>query len=1050
MATSFFEIFEQGFTNPNMYKNIEKSFDLELLRTTLKNIIDSHPEQIRSMIDNQDSYTYSKSFQIAPKANWIYKNPFNHNGEYIYFFEERIMVTVDNFSKTKSTDHYVMKVFRNGELLKEGDDYSVKICLGSRRIFIKAALINEFDVIHVTARRIFNLSGSGFYTIDAPSSYYPGNFTFLAHEYNFGKIFENAENLSVFIKKMNEDNFTYLTRNVDYTITRLSTLQVQVKMMIAISISDQILVINKLSAYKLEYTTGNQSNDQEYFDNNNFLSIPLRVYNDNIQEYLPFPVENVNEVDLWAAKGKLIPGVDYTIDLADPINKIPTLKLSSFFKKNSYILIENRLWDPMYNVVNVLDEVGNTTGFIPFVNAKIPVDNRYVEVFLGRRKVPETNISNIGDILLKVDGQRCLQLVDCRSALLVSELFKFLNNGFASNQSKLAEAIKYQGIPEFIADYTAEYSPSVNLDDVEPLDPFLPQTTPVELRLHVSQPTFVSGIEDPVFTVMLELENGTLVDVTADCLIEIQEYTDLEDELTRSFIAEVTYKVDDTTTLTSTIQFQMIEKEIYGIFIELESAVVLKNAAVNYKVFCNYFDNTRRDITESTKLVVTVPPTDTVGGLVIDAAYTIGGNTYHDNKNFAVVDYKVVDHLEIIPEKTNILTGETVAIQVIAHFKDGTTLDITDDPTLEITGYIPGVSGSQTITAEWPHGSVYTAQKVIEFVIKPLPISVMVENSEYSVGINVTGQPSAAYNTYLLFKKDVALNTWVQVIAHPELLADKALLICPIETGSEMKIQFFDINGQKVDTVYNDINKVIFIKKVLSSDINYTLTLDATSNLIVTFTTSIDNAIISLNGFYYKYTQLQSNQIRFNRYECTFDLDTLSNNTIQVHKWNQLLKDTATPISEASDWYTFAENLPEIAVIIAYGKMYDFEYYDNSGTLDYKKIRLLNCDISDIPVSDILAVVMHPTNNLYSMRRDLLTGVNNIPLATSTFTYNLEDAIINYDGLNIPCTLANQAPLTNNKVVYDVPGVLPVFENLPVNALIFGYNETNNYIDIGI
>jgi len=1048
MTTSFYEIFEKSRTNPSIYKNIESSFDLELLRNTLKTIIEQDPAQVRNYINTLNSFVFSKKFEVVPRANFIYNRPFNHNGQFLYFPEERMLFTIDNYAKgSKSEDNYEMKVFRNGELLTPDKHYTAITSLGSKRIFVKASLVSEFDVITVTASRKYNLHQGAFYTINVPTSNYAGDFEYIVDIYNSGKFFDNPDYFNLFIKKFNaeDSSFEYLERNVDYQISRLSATQVLVKVLIDVSKNDQLLVVNKLANYRLTFDTTNTADDQTYMEENlHLLNIPLRFYDESLEEYIPFPMDNINELDVWGAGGKLIPDEDYTLIKKDPVLKIPVLKINGFILKDSRILVESRLWDTMYNIAMVGTHIDNIHGYIPLQNANIPADSRYVEVFLGRRKVSQNDVSVIADCILKVDKQRCLEKLDVRTSLLISETFQQLNDDFKNSKSDLAEVVQNIGVNDFLATYTTNNNPTTNLTDKEPLEPFLPGTKVVEIRIELTNPSFIQGIEEPTFRIIAVFENEIELDITEFSIVEITDLSDLRDPSGEGTIT-ARYTNSEGTLLEDDATFIFEEKEIYGVMIELESAVIEQGETPKYTVHAMYFDNTKRDITDRPNLVVNYPNTSSTGNKVITATYTVGSEIFEDTKNFAVVLTKEINYLELIPEKLYILNGEIVDFKTLAVFKDGTTVDVSEDAV--ISGYTPGIEGFQTIVSTYNHGQSYTVSKSIEFKFKASPIDAVIEDSERSLTLNLQGTVPFDYKNFRVYKKieDGSIIYWQPVTTNITAIENRAMLLAPLTSDDELKIEIFNTSGVLVDTIYNSDIKVNFIEQVLVEEITINKSLDVDGNLIVNFNIEINNAIISLNSLYQKYTLINNSTIKYDHDLTVFDGTTIENNYIKVHSWSLLNKTVKnSPTLQEGSLYVFDYDISENSIIIINGKMYSF-------TIDSEFANKIEIPSLDIPVniSDIEVYEFNHNNDVRIKKYELI-GSNVVLENKSIFEYNLRHCIVNYNGLNYKYSLVNGTPLVRNIVQYDVPTDLPVFDDLEVQAITFGYNEISNYINIGV
>jgi len=1051
MTTSFYEIFEKSRTNPSIYKNIEKSFDLELLRNTLKNIITNDPAQVRSYINTLNSFVFAKKFEIVPRANFIYKKPYNHDGRFIYFPEERMMLTIDNYHKGKSEDNYLLRVYHNGALLTPDKDYMVYTALGSKRIFLKSKNINEFDEISITAHRVMNLNQTAFYAISVPSSQYGGNFTYVVNDYNTGRFFDNPQNLSLFIKKFNEldGQYKYLERGTEYQLQRVSQHEVEVKVMVDVSKNDSILIVNKLANYVLTYDTGKQEDDQEYIEEAmQYTSIPLRFYNEVLEDHIPFPIESINEIDVFAAGAKLIPDVDYSLILKDEIYGIPTVKVHGVVLKDSRIHVENRLWDQVYNIAHTATHIDNSYGFIPMTDANIPMDSRYVEVFLGRRKVSEDDVSVIADCILKVDKQRCLEKLDVRSNLLISEDFTYLNEDYKNEKSDLAEVVENMGSHEFLAEYSTKNNPTTNLTDKLPLDPFMPNTGIASIRIELLPNTITQGIDELNFRIFGTLANGMEIDITSACVVEIENLEDLREPDGEGTITAI-YKLNQDTEFTDNTTFIMEEKEIYGILIDFKTAVVEQGNEPEYKVYCLYFDNSRRDITKRPNLSIEMPNINTTGNKVLTATYTIGSEVYEDNKNFAIVVRKEVDFLKIIPEKLYILHGEEVHLEVLAYFKDGTTRDISSQAA--ITGYVPGMEGNQTIVATWDYGVSYSTTQSFNFVFKVGPIDAVVEESERSLKLVLQGVVPFNYKNFRVYKKEVVedegedIINWIPVTTNVMTIENRAMLLSPLTSEDDLMIEIYDISLNKIDTIYNSDIKVNFIERMLDITVTSSQSIDVDGNLVVNFNQDITHALISLNSFYQDYQVVNSTTIKYDHDVSTFNNSNLSLNEIKAHIWPLLSKQIKeAPVSQDGEFYVFDYNVSENSLIVVNGKMYRYEIHES----DSSKIKIINLDVFP-SLADIRVIEFKHVNDALIKKYELV-GVNDVPTNSSRFGYNLRHFIVNYNGLNVKYSLTDQLPMLKNVVSYQVPADLPVFDNLEVMSVTFGYNERSNYVNVGV
>lgn len=709
------------------------------LETLLLSYMQADPARLKKFLESQSELIASNEFVVsnATRNSYLKNFPtYDNNGELLALAETHLLFTVSSINKSKLRDINSLntRVFIDGMLLPPVDtltslaNYVRTSAFGTIRIFIPLRLlpVDSNKIVTVEVRNIFNdtVAYQYEYTVDFPDDNNGNDVYFDEVSFNIdpsttiGETFGCASNVIAFVKQLNDTDYRCLERLIydeNGSPTNSNTAEYEIVEGIDGSLTfmsinekkfykeETILISNKLQFTYIQRYAVDYTDLYEFVtDEKQCLAYPLITSSGRI-----FPVDNVNELDVFIAGYKLIPDVDYKLSV-DANGKYPILILEGPPPQNSHILICNRPYSLSmtldYLVPSIADpeisSISDTEGFVQ-LPSNLPIDFSYLDVYANRKKVPESQLSIVGDNILRITNLLHNNKIEVRTRFAPTQTLADFVDG---SKSLVQEIIDIIGYSTFIATYKSRNSITTANNAID------------------------AGLStDDLFT-YCALEGIYMVAV-------------------RKSTGDVLGSFKSTTPLISVVEGRIdLNFKVYGIFRKDAGEGSTHVVDAEITDFCSFTSlansittsvNTHVTIIEGTPVTILELDELTLGSNVITATLATNDGIPFTDTGTYVVTPKPIVRMNISMTKTNYVFGETPLVSptstIYAYYDDMSRRDLyyqpavlsNDDITIVHTNSL-GIEdstsvGPHLVTATWtnsPDGVVYTAYT--DYYITPL------------------------------------------------------------------------------------------------------------------------------------------------------------------------------------------------------------------------------------------------------------------------------------------------------------------------------------------
>jgi hypothetical protein len=451
------------------------------LEALLLSYMHADPERLKNFLRNQSELIASNDFIIDDTTRGAYTKSFpgfDNNGTLLTFEGQQLVFTVSSVNKMRLRDanSVSIRVFLDGMLLPGNQyaQYQKTSAFGSIRVFLPITRFPDGTSKRVTieVRNIFNESThyqlENIVSFADPATYFDYySFTFDG-ESAIGTTYSCAENVIAFVKQLGDTQYRCMERlkrdengspinpttaeyeieengNGTLTFSSLNTRKLYK--------DEVILISNKLQFTFLEYfSTNHPINDlTPHMTEGRSFSLPLITTAGRI-----FPVDDAKELDVFISGVKLIPDIDYLLDV-DAHGFLPVLKLSATPRPGQQVFVCNRPYSISMSLDYHVDSVTDTEGFIN-LPSNLPIDLSYLDVYANRKKVHPNQLSIVGDNILRITDLIHNSKIEVRTRFAptntLAEFLDLPNNG----KSLFQQVVDLMGYSNFIADYKSENS----------------------------------------------------------------------------------------------------------------------------------------------------------------------------------------------------------------------------------------------------------------------------------------------------------------------------------------------------------------------------------------------------------------------------------------------------------------------------------------------------------------------------------------------------------------------------------------------------------------
>jgi hypothetical protein len=463
--------------------NVSKFTRFDYLYKSFKNLVDSDPKRISSLLAQCGNPFYQKNIcysEITPhiyKAGSIYRD---NRGLPIIFSEDRVLYTLNDFS-VNGEDSYEMEIFVDGKKI-DSSEFSQRDFSGGKRFYIKlnkqdgTPLIKNNTTVQFVAHQIYDI-GLRYEKVSVPVSSGPSSFSFNVNLVNIGKKHFDLTDFAIYRKRAGCKFPKRIFREENYIISYLDQNKQTINILIldSVNFEDTFYILNTNSYFKTNETVNTQIEIDEtlqYRADKPFNKIILLRKIDD--ELIPYPIFSSQDIIIYVNGYRLIYEKDYTVAWNDYNDDFPPiLVFRGLLPIDSVITIIKRdSHKDYFDKTIYLDEI-DEHGIIDLTSFNFPISTEYVEFFLNRKRVPSTQVENITSNIIR------LKNVTSRSNLMVRSHFvkSELSNAFISlydnyrldpTVNDLTKFVKLIGFQTFLQNYLVN-NPDVDNEHILPI-----------------------------------------------------------------------------------------------------------------------------------------------------------------------------------------------------------------------------------------------------------------------------------------------------------------------------------------------------------------------------------------------------------------------------------------------------------------------------------------------------------------------------------------------------------------------------------------------------
>lgn len=694
-----YQYYDKFIDNSNSYPTIDRTIEAnnitkytyydDLLRA-IKDLVNKDPEKVKHYLNQVALPSHVQTFKYKNKSLHTVREFTDNTGKFIKFNRDMVRYFL-KFGKF-GEDSFTVKVFVDGKKLDEGS-YEIHNSINSKTLYVDAQVIGKETEVMVVIDRSYKNDRMAIVAIESAQNNQP-----VKIEFDLDSIGRHHYSLDNFIihrlKKGTDTEFKLLRREVDYTIEYTQGKSNSIDVILAPNLSlgegDCISVLNKLTSVKLSFDVNIRNP-----------IIPLVCESNGIN--LPFPIENIYETDIYVNGYHITPEHDYTIEWnSDDNTKTPVVKFHLPFPNNSKIEIYTN--SEHYSAINVSKQLYTMDeyGYVPLLDSNIPLDPRYLVVYVDNKRVNPENYKVLADSILLIRGVNSINNVDIRSYVPSAAAILELVDTYKENKSELAKYLDSVGYEFFINRYTL-------LNNLEPLG--VKDSILYKLDIQLNKSLTFKNYSDIEYKIIATYNDGSYRDVTNEAFVSYVETAMEGDyEISATYVENgVSLNAFHTVKVTA---FET-EKTLYDIDI-YTNKLLARNAQgedITYFVQATFHDNTVEDVTQVSGIRTYVEDEF----FCIEATYTFLGQVVTKTKkvNIKLIVKTDIDHLVFTSNKSSIFSNEDITFTVIAIYNDGSSRNVT--PLTTISELDRNVFGVQTLTATYIYeGIIKTATLDIE------------------------------------------------------------------------------------------------------------------------------------------------------------------------------------------------------------------------------------------------------------------------------------------------------------------------------------------------
>lgn len=618
-------------------------------RTELKEILDSiiveDTDYVRRYLKNSGLIVFQKDFIIDNVNKWTYKGSFNNDSEYLYLIDTTVLVSFQDYALYSENYGYYTDVFINGVKVNENkyiirDSYveHETFFSGHKRLFIRKNELHNGDILSVVVHKYRN-----FESYCKAFKITKSNITADKRQYTFykkdvGDFLNRTENLIVYIKDPVVNQFRLLDKN-HYSISVVGD-QLDLNLLEdeSLVLNTVYLVMNKIQC--IQYVFDNTFNVtlEEYIERFPVLNIDFVDKNHMVDgAYLPIPVDNIDEVEIFVNGYRLINGYDFTL-INTNLAKGQHLHLAGILALNAHVVMRNK---------NISDEFGfyrqfkdmHAIGILDLTDTNIPISEDYVEAYVCRKRVPLCNKRSIFNRYLKIDNQKSLQYIDTFPEIEYSMLSAEVLTDFRNDTNK---DIIGQIIDVFNGDVIDEW---LDNNEEKPNEGYVqPSTTEKEafvghvksIKINVDSSIVIEGRLPQIQVIGFYEENDGEtsqigMDITAYC--EISTFDPFE---VGRHIVSARYVQGDTI-LTDEMEVETVYKELISMRILTDSNFYVVGDAVKstINVIAKFEDNSEKNVTDLCEITAPIEAEE-AGYITIHVKFNYNGRVVEKEKYILV------------------------------------------------------------------------------------------------------------------------------------------------------------------------------------------------------------------------------------------------------------------------------------------------------------------------------------------------------------------------------------------------------------------------------
>jgi len=771
----------------------------DVLFETLQSIKEKQPSYIKELIRAEDNVDFTTDFRVIDKDEYLFKSSFSHTGTLISFPEDRLLFHIKDYSLYSKDELFSLEVFVNGKELAK-HSYNVKTALGSKRIYIKSEFVEVNDVVSFVVRKKYNNESVYKYTQIQEDE---DNFVFLVDTDDIGRFYSNLDFLTLFKKGLLSNEFVSLERNVDYVLEELDIEnRVQVTMLTKVYANEVLLLMNILCDFDINIDLADLNLTDDEYMNSPLLQINLVKEIEILNTKLPYPVESLHQLDVFLNGLKLIGGQDYNLESGAEFGSSPIIKFSGIPFNKSYIKVRPRFYETALNIHHILPSM-TLDGALDVRDAKFPLSDDYVEVYLGRKRVAAIDKYIIADSIVKIDNQHTLGLFEYRTNVLPTPRLKELLEGYEENKSSEAKLVDMMGYDDFMTMYGNNNDLLTN-DDIDALEEVFASTIE-SVEIYSNKTSVIEGTSDIEFHVLGHYTSGDITEITDLCDISVYNKHQIG-------IQEVTVEYRfGSLVLRDSMYIEVIPKVTTSIRIELTDNFIDKNDAIQYSVWAKFNDFSEKNITDHTDrgLVMSIPSTADYGVVSISAEYMDEWTeeVFTDTAQLSIVEetFRVMESIEIIPSKSVTDGVENVELNIYATYSDKIIKSIGHLAT--VSDFDPTLNTVQRITIDVVDNDGTNYQFVKN--IKLFNDENTARNAYYDEGI-ITIKDYTYNSDYLTYKVRNADTSIYYTVGLTDVY-DEAIHFDFIEPNSVAIVEFYNDSEVKVD-------ELLYVMKSLNGE----------------------------------------------------------------------------------------------------------------------------------------------------------------------------------------------------------------------------------------